>query len=326
MSLVKYISYLKAKKYDYYLLFAACYLHDISMINIARPEDLYTDKEKTDELLTWFMIENNKKKNKGETIELLHSVYTKIENFFEEKIRSKHPDDSAKYIRNRNELFFIDCSTREIISEISNSHGYDTKDIYYLKGTGSGKLYSEKKDKILIRFADLLDISKYRVSKPILDYNIKNMPSVSAFHWVSHLYTEKHRITLEYPHSESIGDIIDEKIIITIYVGYNNKTRVMKSTKCIGVSKKTKDIDNGFEIVTTDEGGCDNCDCVCAWFCYKNKYLINEIKAMNEYLKQIPDDQRLFNTEIILRVKFSNIDYIPEEYNKLITRETINNA
>lgn len=42
---------------------------------------------------------------------------------------------------------------------------------------------SIKFDKILLRLADLLDMSCYRVSKPILHHNVEQMSEESAFHY-----------------------------------------------------------------------------------------------------------------------------------------------
>ena len=44
----------------------------------------------------------------------------------------------------------------------------DTRDIYFVKGSAKNKLLSSKFDKILLRFADLLDMRQHRVSAPIL--------------------------------------------------------------------------------------------------------------------------------------------------------------
>lgn len=57
---------------------------------------------------------------------------------------------------------------------------------------------SIKFDKILLRLADLLDMSSYRVSKPILYHNVEQMSEESAFHWISHLLTKGYSLRTEY--------------------------------------------------------------------------------------------------------------------------------
>ena len=57
---------------------------------------------------------------------------------------------------------------------------------------------SIKFDKILLRLADLLDMSSYRVSKPILYHNMEQMSEESAFHWISHLLTQGYKLRTKY--------------------------------------------------------------------------------------------------------------------------------
>lgn len=79
-------------------------------------------------------------------------------------------------------------SMRELVAEVSEAHGADERDIYGIKSVASKQLISIKFDKILLRLADLLDMSSYRVSKPILYHNVEQMSEESAFHWISHIF------------------------------------------------------------------------------------------------------------------------------------------
>lgn len=92
-----------------------------------------------------------------------------IEMFFENKIRSTHAKDSTDEIRKRSELNILEPSVRESVAEISESHMMNVGDIYFIKGDAKSKLISYKFDKILLRLTDLLDMSEYRVSNPILN-------------------------------------------------------------------------------------------------------------------------------------------------------------
>lgn len=67
-----------------------------------------------------------------------------------------------------------------------------------IKSVASKQLISIKFDKILLRLADLLDMSSYRVSKPILYHNVEQMSEESAFHWISHLLTKGYSLRTEY--------------------------------------------------------------------------------------------------------------------------------
>ena len=66
------------------------------------------------------------------------------------------------------ELDFLEPSSRENVATIAEGHMMDTRDIYFVKGSAKNKLLSSKFDKILLRFADLLDMRQHRVSAPIL--------------------------------------------------------------------------------------------------------------------------------------------------------------
>lgn len=46
--------------------------------------------------------------------------------------------------------------------------------------------------------ADVLDMSKYRVSTLILNNNLDNMGAISRFHWLSHLVTIGYNIETQY--------------------------------------------------------------------------------------------------------------------------------
>ena len=77
-------------------------------------------------------------------------------------------------------------------------------------------LVSLKFNKILLRLADLLDMSCYRVSRPILNHNIEQMSSESAFHWISHMITEKYELETEYElkKEDTSGSYLDPDSII----------------------------------------------------------------------------------------------------------------
>ena len=83
---------------------------------------------------------------------------------------------------------------RELVAEISEAHCADERNIYGAKSKASNQLVSIKFDKILLRLADLLDMSSYRVSKPILHHNMEQMSEKSAFHWISHLLIQGYKL------------------------------------------------------------------------------------------------------------------------------------
>ena len=82
---------------------------------------------------------------------------------------------------------------RELVAEVSEAHCADERNIYGTKSNATSQLISIKYDKRLLRLVDLLDMSSYRVSKPILHHNIEQVPEESAFHSTSNLLTQNHR-------------------------------------------------------------------------------------------------------------------------------------
>lgn len=311
IKIVKTFSYLKITHYDYYVLFIACYLHDISMVKIASRDDFLLDSGNSDIIVTKVEEEWNKCHNTGEIKKVIIEIYNEVDDFFENKIRSKHAQESAKEIRCRKDLDFLETSVREIVAEIAESHMMDVENIYYLKGDAREKLVSYKFDKILLRFADLLDMSKYRVSKPILNHNIDNMSSVSAFHWISHLLTEGYELTSSYECGSKgllSGNII-EKVTLTIFVNLSQFSK-LEARGCNSGKLIEQTLQNdGFEIkLLGNNGECKStkCNFLCRWFNKKNNYLVQEMQALEGYLSRIPLKDKFYKTKIIIKVVVSN--------------------
>ena len=113
------------------------------------------------------------------------------------------------------------------------------KEIYMeQKSNASSQLMSIKFDKILLRLADLLDMSCYRVSKPILHHKCGTDVRRIGVHWISHLLTQGYRLHTKYEiklsednkESEIIlaPKTIIEKLILEIYVDISQ----MSTFKC----------------------------------------------------------------------------------------------
>lgn len=334
VKLTKIFSYLKITSYDYYLLFISCYLHDISMVRIASQNDFLLDNDEADRITTKLDMDWSKCKNTNETKKVIVNTYKEIDNFFENKIRSTHAFDSAQEIRLRDELNFLENSVRENVSEISEGHMLDVRDIYYLKGEGKNKLVSIKFDKILLRLADLLDMSERRVSKPILNHNIDNMSKISAFHWVSHLLTENYSFDTkyEYINNSNRNDTvlspgnITETIILSIYVSLSQLSKMQESSCKYGKIVDSTVDSTGFEIELPEKDVCKSskCNFLCKWFNEKNYYLIQEMNELQSYLSRVPINDRFYNTKIKIRVVISNPTKLPDEQFEIL-KNKINN-
>lgn len=323
IKIVKVFSYLKITCYDYYVLFAACYLHDISMVRIASENEFLLDEGKSELISTELDCKWNEERSITETKKLIADSYKAVDEFFEDKIRNKHAKESAEEIRKRKELDFLNPSMRECVAEIAESHTMDTKDIYYVKADARSRLISYKFDKILLRIADLLDMSEHRVSKPILNHNIDNMSLTSAFHWVSHLLTEGYTLLPEYSVDLDSSQTsflepgnITETVTLSIFVNLSQLSKMkLRKCECGRIIEETLSSE-GFTIeLINDNEYCDSdkCNFLCRWFNEKNGYLVEEMQALEAYLARIPVKDRFYNTQILIDVVVKNPTHISDE-------------
>lgn len=313
------------KDFQDYILFLACYLHDISMVKIPACDSFLLDTDKADELAKTLLDSYNEEFNKanltknvqGNDIDILSvkkymlDSYRKIDNYFEEAVRSKHANDSAAEIRKRSELNYLDTSMRELVAEVSEAHGADERDIYGIKSVASKQLISIKFDKILLRLADLLDMSSYRVSKPILYHNVEQMSEESAFHWISHLLTKGYSLRTEYEITDNAHVLapknIIEKLVLEIPVNISQMSALTCGRTCkkVGIDRNRLS-QQGIVLVCgqecKDNGNQErNCNFLCKWFCVKNENLIKELAALKEYLNR--NKNNYFKSAIEIRIK-----------------------
>lgn len=331
VAIIRAIDYLDISKLDYYVLFIACYLHDISMVSLPDMDVIQLDTYESNELYYNFVrdikAENDKSSlSKSPVKKLMKDYYLKLDSFYESIVRDNHAKNSAYEIRNRDDLSFIDDSIRDIIAEISEAHCQDVRDVYKLRSDGKSSVWNKKLTKIILRFADLLDMSNYRVSKRILNHNLDNMSETSCFHWLSHLITSGYRIETEYELAEDISTeneeisflkkkMIKEILNINIDVELPQLTKE-ESNNCTDMSL-TKITDNG--IVISVGKKCENsdkCNFMCKWFRKKNYYLFKELAALNTYLIDL--DNNYFSSEIKVNVESKHKNSLtPEQFTKL---------
>ena len=95
IKIVKIFSYLKISTYDYYLLFIACYLHDISMVRIAAEEDFLLDKDTSEEITAKLDSKWRSISSTNDLKKIIVESYKAVDGFFENKIRSSHGKDSG---------------------------------------------------------------------------------------------------------------------------------------------------------------------------------------------------------------------------------------
>lgn len=318
IQLLHAISYFKLKQIDYFVLFASCYLHDISMVTLPSSSKFYMENNEDANCIYTDFIEEFDMTDSKKTKRALCNAYHRIDEFFEADIRKNHASDSAKEIRTFKELDFIEPAMRELIAKVSNGHGYNIDDIYFEKSVGKTALVNEKFIKIILRLSDLLDMSRYRISKVILNHNLKNLNNISRFHWISHLITDGYKLETEYSMAPTSGETdigyflkkgsIVEKVVLNIEVLMSQTTEVAKAKSCKFISKSYFDKAPGDEItmrVICDKSSeCKNeqCNFLCKWFVLKNNYLFEELGALKQYLNNIQDNFFSFETEVNIKV------------------------
>lgn len=309
--------YFQISSRDYYILFLTCYLHDIAMVRILPFDSFLVEQDLTDKIALEFEEELKRRKGDedeyeiGELKKIAIELYQKVEHFFENQIRKNHAFNSAMEIRNVEDLQYLDGCLREFIAEIAEAHAYDISDIYFAKSDAKNKLVSMKFNKILLRLADVLDISMYRISKPVLNRNLKQMPKESAFHWVSHLLIKGCALEADYEEATpkdhellSPGSII-ENITLKVLVGMTQLSEYENDKKCSFVALKGCEFGRDKKYIELRCGEeCEQeqkCNFLCRWFVNKNEYLLRELDALVQYLNRIPDN--FFKSRLKVRIE-----------------------
>lgn len=315
IKIIRAIDYIDISKKDYYVLFIACYLHDISMVTFPDLDLIQSGTFESNKIYSDFVMKvreelENSNLAKRPVKKMLKEYYMRMDAFYEKLVRDNHAKNSAVEIRNRSELGFIDSALREIVAEVSEAHGYNVNEIYKIKSTASSKLWSQKFTKIILRLADLLDMSNYRVSTLVLNHNLDNMGETSRFHWLSHLVTTCYEIESEYYlDKEKKKDFLErhsitEKITLTVDVGLPQMTQE-KSYGCKHMSLET--IDNTtIHVKCGKECANQRCNFLCKWFAQKNEYLFLELASLQEYLESLPDNYFKPEIEVVVHSSDKN--------------------
>lgn len=301
--------------YDYFLLFMACYFHDITLVDYPDINSFCLNKEDVP-------IEDSLEKE-------YVKAYKVVDAYFEQKIRSTHAKDSANAINSRQMFSFLNETTRNLISNIAFSHGDDAVNVYdapeklmdeleklqerpkskeYLSNTcildGVVSKVHIKYLKSIIRLADSLDMSQDRVSPVYLREVLKNIPDVSRFHWISHLAVKTVSLESTYSLDKNVADGsylepkgMKENVTLRIFLNTNNKllSPVTLDTPCQGMKLKITNV--GFQIdINGKECEQGKCPFVCQWMYRKNPYLNQELVNIKKMFDQ--KETSNFNTSI----------------------------
>ncbi len=329
LELINRIDYFTLKDVDYYVLFLACYLHDISMVIHPDLGGLSSAKGKNEILISELMADMKERAKKFFKIDLddrknsrikeagtfIVGVFNKVYEYFENEVRLNHAHDSAKFIRERSNtlLSYLEPTLLSFVADVSESHGNDVWDVYGLKSRAKEDTVSLKYLMMLIRLADLMDVANDRINYHLLRQNLMHLSPTSKFHWISHLVTDRMelRTTYEIPKKEG-GELKEKRITETInfdlHLNFQQLTTIANTQKC---KCRKCSLNNHCITIQIYSGGkpykrCNenSCTILCLWMIKKHEWLIQELTALNEYLFSV--DNLMFKTRINLNIYYRN--------------------
>lgn len=340
IDIVKKINYLQLKQADYFILFTACYLHDISMVIHPNLMNINDGSEEARKLISkWlFKIKESKdfyESKKDETKQkytntfketgiFLKEIFDDFYKHFEEKTRSLHAKESARFvIEKHKDLFnYLDPIMTSAIAHVGESHGYDIRDVYGLKSEARHDSISLKYIMMVIRLADLHDVANDRINYHLLRQNVEHMDEDSRFHWISHLITDSIRLIPDYSvyfkviDNEDKFDIqqyIIETLKFELHINVKCLSPIPQQNgfcKCTGVSDikmtSSDETNAGYFSVKIGTGACtnDKCPTICRWIMKKHKWMVKELEALNAYLNSL--NQGMIRSRIELNIIFKD--------------------
>lgn len=349
VKLEKAIDYFSIKQTDYYILFLACYLHDISMVIHPNIRSFCNGDENSLGIISKFISEVNQRlegnPDKTDNLErlteqhfkevgnFLVSQFEEIYKYFSNRIRKNHAKESADMIRSWNATVLQHLAPLLLshVARISESHGYDSADVYGLKSEARCSLVSEKYMMMLIRLADLLDVANDRINYNLLRQNVTHMDPDSQFHWISHLITDEITVSPTFRAEGQTQQPINERYIVEMLnfnlclnVKYitNVETKFCKNCRMErpldrnivtllddygnyeGMMVKLFNYGNGYE--ATPSGEACPCTILCKWVMKKHEWLVKELIMLNKYLFSV--NNHWFKTEIRLNILYRD-DY-----------------
>lgn len=337
IDLVKKINYFSLKQVDYFILFIACYLHDISMVIHPNLHEINNGSPEAQTFISEWMFrlktaikkyqdkntlkaENDRKDLYKESGLFLKDLFEKIYEYFEGNIRKNHPKESSNFIMEKAKTLFpfLEPTFLSEVAKVGEGHGYDIQDIYGLRSRAKFDLISEKYIMIILRLADLHDVANDRINYHLLRQNVEHMTQISRFHWISHLVTDSIRLKPEYKVYYGVkGKNFYQYILETLKFEMTLNVKCLSPIpqnsgfrRCKGVKKiiKNEDKNDGYSYISIDIGHhiCDKekCPTICRWVMKKHEWLVKELDALSGYLNKVNKD--MFKTKIKLVIKFKN--------------------
>lgn len=303
------IDYLNLKQYDFYILFLACYIHDISMIMHPNVYEICSEDTDIDIHATNLLLQLNEEGLTMANIKkCMANAYEHVYKYFENKLRSNHHKDSAKFLKEHLHSYFsyLDDALAHEVAIVAESHGWNTDKVYGLKSSAKDTTISLKYMMILIRLADLMDMTKDRTNYFLLKENMKNLSLVSKFHWISHYITTNVDFTTTYHLNEKVNSErpICETISVDIYLNANYRTTVSCNYASCNWISSYNGLLNKIKCTEKEGRNCNQCLFMCRWMHLKNEWLFKELHTLKAYLNKV--NSTLFHTDIQVNIIFKN--------------------
>lgn len=329
LELTNRIDYFVLKDVDFYILFLACYLHDISMVihpdlgrlsseaeqNISLISGIASKMKEEVKKLESADLEDQKNSKYKEAGKFLKYVFDEVYKYFESLVRDNHAKDSAKFILDRSSslLNYLQPTLLSYVAKVAESHGYDVMDIYGLKSRAKDDVISIKYLMMLIRLADLLDVANDRVNYHLLRQNLTNLSPTSKFHWISHLVTDKIELKTNYTTDESLGlgdKPITEEINLELYLNVKQLAVARKNRQCKNCQLAKTGANNSLVVRISSNYDLphiceeENCTVLCYWMMQKHDWLVKELVALHNYLFSV--NNSLFKTNINFIIHYND--------------------
>lgn len=282
-----------------FILFCACYLHDIGML-ISLGEDEKYDIGDT-RIIEFYnankkYISDEHSSDKMEEILLkIYTLFSKTEQLNENIVRGDHGVRSSLEIQHDNGLPLSDLEKR-YVAIVSGNHMLDANPVYGVENRVEYRDTSIdiRKISIWLRLLDLTDMTKYRVTQEVFNKCFDQMGKDSKFHWIRHLSVDDVTFGTELAPPEQEGE--EEKIKLTIKILYNylppeEKIEKKCSDKCtycykkyVDKKSKGKNLTQYIAVKYDKNDPVHNCDLRKSYIQFAN-WFDQEIDYINQYCK-----------------------------------------
>ena len=350
MEIIRRIDYFQLKQLDYYILFLSCYLHDISMvIHPDLQKFCHAEEDNMVKMERYFVEMKDKVKGWEEKVERykdpgwfvnfwksfgvkMTAIFNEVYDFFESDIRSKHPKESAHFIKTkRHDLFrYLEETIVEAVAKAGEDHGKDPHNVYDMRSSAKDDVVSTKYISILLRLADLMDVSNDRINYHLLNENVSHLSPTSKFHWISHLITDEIALIPNYDIECDTINEPDGKKLKKYYIRETLRFYLILNMKSL--EPMEREDNNGckywckaiykqdvaperykdFEGITLrfEDKPCKetSCQMVCRWMNTKHEWLFPELAKLQKYLNTV--NYEPFRTEIEVNILFKDFSDI----------------